>query len=88
MRDDEGFLIRHFAGAVCYHTVSVLHKPTVYINVISFMASANIFCAALKYQLAVHNETSLNSVFKSIVPKSFKSNEFVTFNAVAYHNYC
>ena len=22
MRDDEGFLIRHFAGAVCYNTVS------------------------------------------------------------------
>lgn len=23
LRDDEGFLIRHFAGAVCYTTVSV-----------------------------------------------------------------
>jgi len=23
VRDEEGFLIRHFAGAVCYHTVSV-----------------------------------------------------------------
>ena len=23
MRDDEGFLIRHFAGAVCYQTVSL-----------------------------------------------------------------
>lgn len=22
IRDDEGFIIRHFAGAVCYHTVS------------------------------------------------------------------
>lgn len=22
LRDDEGFLIRHFAGAVCYQTVS------------------------------------------------------------------
>lgn len=22
IRDDEGFLVRHFAGAVCYHTVS------------------------------------------------------------------
>lgn len=26
LRDDEGFLIRHFAGAVCYQTVSVLHS--------------------------------------------------------------
>lgn len=24
MRDDEGFLVRHFAGAVCYQTVSQL----------------------------------------------------------------
>lgn len=24
LRDDEGFLIRHFAGAVCYSTVSCL----------------------------------------------------------------
>ena len=24
VRDDEGFLIRHFAGAVVYHTVSLL----------------------------------------------------------------
>jgi len=23
VRDEEGFLIRHFAGAVCYHTASV-----------------------------------------------------------------
>ncbi|KAK7108574.1 unconventional myosin-VI-like isoform X2 [Littorina saxatilis] len=26
VRDDEGFLIRHFAGAVCYHTVQFLEK--------------------------------------------------------------
>ena len=23
IRDDEGFMIRHFAGAVCYQTVSI-----------------------------------------------------------------
>lgn len=23
VRDDEGFIIKHFAGGVCYHTVSV-----------------------------------------------------------------
>lgn len=24
LRDEEGFLVRHFAGAVCYNTVSIL----------------------------------------------------------------
>lgn len=23
IRDDEGFMVRHFAGAVCYQTVSI-----------------------------------------------------------------
>jgi myosin-6 len=26
IRDDEGFLIRHFAGAVCYHTIAFIDK--------------------------------------------------------------
>ncbi|XP_045467854.1 myosin heavy chain 95F isoform X3 [Harmonia axyridis] len=26
LRDDEGFLVRHFAGAVCYQTVHFIHK--------------------------------------------------------------
>ncbi|XP_044756071.1 myosin heavy chain 95F isoform X1 [Coccinella septempunctata] len=26
LRDDEGFLIRHFAGAVCYQTIHFIHK--------------------------------------------------------------
>ena len=26
MRDDEGFIVRHFAGAVCYLTVGFLDK--------------------------------------------------------------
>lgn len=25
IRDDEGFMVRHFAGAVCYQTVSIFH---------------------------------------------------------------
>lgn len=26
VRDDEGFLVRHFAGAVCYHTAQFIEK--------------------------------------------------------------
>ena len=26
MKDDEGFLIRHFAGAVCYNTAEFLYR--------------------------------------------------------------
>jgi len=33
LRDDEGFMIRHFAGAVCYQTVSELMYPTEYVYV-------------------------------------------------------
>jgi len=31
LRDDEGFMIRHFAGAVCYQTVSELMYSTKYV---------------------------------------------------------
>lgn len=28
IRDDEGFMVRHFAGAVCYQTVSLYRQIT------------------------------------------------------------
>jgi len=30
VRDEEGFLIRHFAGAVCYHTASTCDNFTIF----------------------------------------------------------
>ena len=48
IRDDEGFMIRHFAGAVCYQTVSTdncsycYHFPCTYIyiyNIVVHMCS-------------------------------------------------
>jgi hypothetical protein len=29
IKDDEGFLIRHFAGAVCYNTVSYYNTVSI-----------------------------------------------------------
>lgn len=37
LRDEEGFLVRHFAGAVCYTTVSYMHTNYIrYDYILSF----------------------------------------------------
>jgi len=37
VRDEEGFLIRHFAGAVCYHTASVFDDVLIYALLINIV---------------------------------------------------
>lgn len=53
IRDDEGFLVRHFAGAVCYQTVSLNYKNKLYsiLNYFQYNSSIVHFMVPTKYRL-------------------------------------
>ena len=57
LRDDEGFLIRHFAGAVCYHTVSITWKyPDINYPILCchFEAFRALWPVAQSFDSAIH----------------------------------
>uniref|UniRef100_A0A4W5RV57 Unconventional myosin-VI n=1 Tax=Hucho hucho TaxID=62062 RepID=A0A4W5RV57_9TELE len=56
VRDDEGFIVRHFAGAVCYETVTITHID--YILICS--------CDCLKLFLCLPSQTQLNLLLEKL----------------------
>ncbi|XP_020900789.1 unconventional myosin-VI [Exaiptasia diaphana] len=64
LRDDEGFLIRHFAGAVCYHTAQFIDKNN----------------DALHSDLKELISDSKDSFIKSLFPSEFASDSQVIGN--------
>ncbi|KXJ14045.1 Unconventional myosin-VI [Exaiptasia diaphana] len=66
LRDDEGFLIRHFAGAVCYHTAQFIDKNN----------------DALHSDLKELISDSKDSFIKSLFPSEFASDSQALFHAL------
>ncbi|XP_061177540.1 unconventional myosin-VI-like isoform X1 [Saccostrea echinata] len=62
VRDDEGFLIRHFAGAVCYHTNLFLEKNN------------DALHASLEFLIQTSSNKMLKTMFEGIQVSSGKLN--------------
>lgn len=62
VRDDEGFLIRHFAGAVCYHTTQFIEKNN------------DALHASLEFLIRESNNKLLKQMFDSVQISTGKLN--------------
>lgn len=65
VRDDEGLLIRHFAGAVCYHTVGLV---LAFISILIFSITYNI--CLFEVQFIDKNNDALHASLEYLIQDS------------------